>query len=476
MAELGPRYALARAIARRAAAPGRRRAHRPQPPRAGARPPPLSDRRRPVRGARPRPRARPDPGHAGRALRRRRRAGRHGGPHHGPRPLRGGRGAATGRTGQTGSPPTAPRGRGAGLRRGRARWPTTRTTGPRAPRRTAVSPPPATGGGREVRAALQEAMWRGVGVERDADGLEDASEVLAALPDGTDPETDNLLLVARLSAAAAALRTESRGAHFRRDHPAPTLARPGASPGSAAPPRHRPGPGPPGSSPRRPHDPHRHRARLRSYPRTTSAPTRSSGARLGGPPGPRLPRRHPGPPLSARRGHRVRGRHRRLVPAGPARGGGHRGRAHRLPRRLLHGRGGRRPPRAAPDRPAPRPRRRAPPRRVRRHLHRARRLDADDRRPAGKARHPADLHELRGRPARRSSASTAAPSARRATPRRRSAGPSRRADAVFFFPDEHLGRNTACRLGMAPDDPLVWNPRQAELGGIDAGALAPPRR
>ena len=39
-------------------------------------------------------------------------------------------------------------------------------------------------------------------------------------------------------------------------------------------------------------------------------------------------------------------------------------------------------------------------------------------------------------------------------------------DAIFFFPDEHLGRNTACRLGMAPDDPRVWNPRKAELGGI----------
>jgi len=44
-------------------------------------------------------------------------------------------------------------------------------------------------------------------------------------------------------------------------------------------------------------------------------------------------------------------------------------------------------------------------------------------------------------------------------------------DAVFFFPDEHLGRNTACRLGMAPTEPVVWNPRQADLGGLDAAAL-----
>jgi quinolinate synthase len=44
-------------------------------------------------------------------------------------------------------------------------------------------------------------------------------------------------------------------------------------------------------------------------------------------------------------------------------------------------------------------------------------------------------------------------------------------DAVFFFPDEHLGRNTACRMGMAPSDPLVWNPRLAELGGIPGDHL-----
>lgn len=72
-----------------------------------------------------------------------------------------------------------------------------------------------------ARAALQRAMWDGVGVERDAGGLSAAAAALAAIPEGTDPETDNLLLVARLTAAAAALRTESRGSHFRGDHPAP---------------------------------------------------------------------------------------------------------------------------------------------------------------------------------------------------------------------------------------------------------------
>ena len=45
-------------------------------------------------------------------------------------------------------------------------------------------------------------------------------------------------------------------------------------------------------------------------------------------------------------------------------------------------------------------------------------------------------------------------------------------DMVFFFPDEHLGRNTACRLGMDPTDPVVWDPRLADLGGIGPDALS----
>jgi quinolinate synthase len=45
-------------------------------------------------------------------------------------------------------------------------------------------------------------------------------------------------------------------------------------------------------------------------------------------------------------------------------------------------------------------------------------------------------------------------------------------DAVFFFPDEHLGRNTACRLGYEPGAPLVWDPRLADLGGLDQAALS----
>ena len=103
------------------------------------------------------------------------------------------------------------------LRGDLADWP----EGPVAP---AIAPPAEGGGGAEARAALQAAMWRGVGVERDADGLAEAAAALAAIPAGTDAETDNLLLVARRAADAAALRTESRGAHFRRDHPDPDPA------------------------------------------------------------------------------------------------------------------------------------------------------------------------------------------------------------------------------------------------------------
>jgi L-aspartate oxidase len=93
-------------------------------------------------------------------------------------------------------------------------WPEGRTAAP--------SPPPAEDGpGAEARAALQAAMWAGCGVERDAEGIARASRALAALPEGTDAGTDNLLLVGRLAAAAAGLRAESRGAHHRRDHPHP---------------------------------------------------------------------------------------------------------------------------------------------------------------------------------------------------------------------------------------------------------------
>lgn len=48
-------------------------------------------------------------------------------------------------------------------------------------------------------------------------------------------------------------------------------------------------------------------------------------------------------------------------------------------------------------------------------------------------------------------------------------------DAVFFFPDEHLGRNTMARLGMDPWSAPVWDARRPSLGGNDAAALAASR-
>jgi quinolinate synthase len=39
-----------------------------------------------------------------------------------------------------------------------------------------------------------------------------------------------------------------------------------------------------------------------------------------------------------------------------------------------------------------------------------------------------------------------------------------RAEQVFFFPDQHLGRNTGYRLGLGHKDMVVWDP-EAPLGG-----------
>jgi len=41
---------------------------------------------------------------------------------------------------------------------------------------------------------------------------------------------------------------------------------------------------------------------------------------------------------------------------------------------------------------------------------------------------------------------------------------------VLFFPDQHLGRNTAHQLGFSLSDTAVWDPR-AQLGGLDERAV-----
>ena len=65
-------------------------------------------------------------------------------------------------------------------------------------------------------------MWDEVGLVRTGDGLREALEAVEAisraLPEGVS-ETRNLLTVARLVVRAALTRSESRGAHFRSDHP-----------------------------------------------------------------------------------------------------------------------------------------------------------------------------------------------------------------------------------------------------------------
>ena len=42
---------------------------------------------------------------------------------------------------------------------------------------------------------------------------------------------------------------------------------------------------------------------------------------------------------------------------------------------------------------------------------------------------------------------------------------------VLFFPDQHLGRNTARAMGVPLDQMCVWNPHQPRLGGNDAATL-----
>jgi quinolinate synthase len=37
-------------------------------------------------------------------------------------------------------------------------------------------------------------------------------------------------------------------------------------------------------------------------------------------------------------------------------------------------------------------------------------------------------------------------------------------EKIFFFPDQHLGRNTGNKMGIGPDDMIVWNPSKP-LGG-----------
>jgi quinolinate synthase len=46
-----------------------------------------------------------------------------------------------------------------------------------------------------------------------------------------------------------------------------------------------------------------------------------------------------------------------------------------------------------------------------------------------------------------------------------------RRSRVLFFPDQHLGRNTALTLGVTPEEMPVWDPRNDDLGGCDEAAV-----
>ncbi len=98
---------------------------------------------------------------------------------------------------------------------------------PAPPAAALASPPPAGALLREAaRPQLQQLMTRDAGVLRDDKGLTLATEGLAALVDldGGEPgteawETTNLLTVAAALTVAALRRTETRGTHWRDDHP-----------------------------------------------------------------------------------------------------------------------------------------------------------------------------------------------------------------------------------------------------------------
>ena len=46
---------------------------------------------------------------------------------------------------------------------------------------------------------------------------------------------------------------------------------------------------------------------------------------------------------------------------------------------------------------------------------------------------------------------------------------------VFFFPDQHLGRNTALGMGISNPQMPVWDPHAGDLGGNREGAIADSR-
>lgn len=48
----------------------------------------------------------------------------------------------------------------------------------------------------------------------------------------------------------------------------------------------------------------------------------------------------------------------------------------------------------------------------------------------------------------------------------------KKSSRIFFLPDEHLGRNTALKYGISPDDIAVWDPQKPDGGEPEAYASA----
>ena len=85
----------------------------------------------------------------------------------------------------------------------------------------------------DLRESLRALMWRRMGITRDAEGLDEAARQVDrwcryVLPHVFDDPAgwavQNMLTVARLMIGAAAERTESRGVHYRADHPETSAA------------------------------------------------------------------------------------------------------------------------------------------------------------------------------------------------------------------------------------------------------------
>ena len=94
------------------------------------------------------------------------------------------------------------------------------------------------------------------------------------------------------------------------------------------------------------------------------------------------------------------------------------------------------------------------------------RTDASETAAPASSRSPTSIRRRRSK---RSSASTAASSAPRPTPRRVMTWAWERGEKLLMLPDQHLGRNTAFKMGVPLDEMVVWDPNEM-CGGLDADA------